>query len=158
MTLATSTPLVVLEILSACVWVGSLVCLAVVAAVAKRVLDGRSQVALFAAVGRRYAVLGSASLLLAVGVGLALAWPPRTWSATVDAAVALAGLLVLATMAGMSQARAMGRRRRRALGVPADPAAAAAVRRGRVAATALRTLMAALTLAVVVLAGVAITH
>lgn len=158
MILAASTPLVVVEILAACVWVGSLVCLAVVSTAARKVLDGRAQVALFAAVGRRYAVLGSASLLLAIGVGLAMAWPPETWSATVEAAVALTGLLVLATAAGMVQARAMGRLRRHSLGSPGDAGLTRAVRRARLVASALRGVMAALSLAVVVLAGVAISH
>jgi hypothetical protein len=37
---------------------------------------------------------------------LALAWRPSTWSNTIDAAVALSGVLVLFTAAGMAQARA----------------------------------------------------
>lgn len=42
--MATSTPLAVVEILSACVWVGSLVCLAVVSGAARGVLDSSAQV------------------------------------------------------------------------------------------------------------------
>jgi uncharacterized membrane protein len=156
--LATSTPLVALELLAACVWVGSLVCLALVTSSARKVLDGPSQVAFFRAIGRRYGIVGTAALLVAIGCGLALAWPPSTWSGTIDAAVVLAGVLVLATIAGMTQARAMTALRRRVVSAPGDISAAEALRRGRTLAGALRGTMAALTLGVLVLAAQAITH
>ncbi len=156
--MTTGAPIVALEILSASVWIGSLVCLAVVSRAARTVLDGPGQVAFFRAVGRRYALVGTGSLLVAIGTGLTMSWPPPTWSATIDAAVALAGLLVLATAAGMAQARTMATLRRRAMTSPADPAARAAARRGRRVATALRLLMAADTLAVVVLAAMALSR
>jgi len=155
--LATSSTLVAVELLAACIWVGSLVCLALVTNAARRVLDGPAQVALFRAVGRRYAVVGTGALAVAIGVGLAMSWPPAGWSTTIDAAVALAGALVLATVAGMVQARAMTRLRRRAVADPED-GIAAAVRRGRRLAGGLRGIMAALTLALVVLAAQAITR
>jgi uncharacterized membrane protein len=154
----TSAPVVAVEILSASVWIGSLVCLAVISQAARKVLEGPAQVAFFRAVGRRYAFVGSGSLLVAIGDGLAMAWPPATWSATIDTAVALAGLLVLATAVGMAQARIMGALRRRAIASPDDRAARASVRRGRRLATSLRLLMAADTLAIVVLAAMAATH
>lgn len=165
-------PLVALEILAACVWVGSIACLAVVTRAARKVLDGPSQVSLFRAVGRSYATVGTVSLLVAIGAGLVIVWPPSSWPATIDAAAALAGLLVLATAAGMAQARAMTRLRRRAVGVGAPAAVGApavggaptaahwgeAVRRGRRVATSLRSLMALVTVAIVVLVAVALTH
>jgi len=154
----TSAPVVALEILSASVWIGSLVSLAVVSQAARKVLEGSAQVAFFRAVGRRYAIVGTASLLGAIGDGLAMAWPPATWTATIDAAVALAGVLVLATAAGMAQARLMGTLRRRAMESPDDHATRASVRRGRRLATSLRLLMAADTLAIVVLAARAVSH
>ena len=156
--MTTSAPVVAVEILAASVWIGSLVCLAVVSQVARTVLEGPAQVAFFRAVGRRYAFVGTGSLLVAIGLGLAMAWPPATWSATIDTAVALSGLLVLATAAGMAQARIMGAVRRRAIASPADPVARASVRRGRRLATSLRLLMAADTLAIAVLAAMAATH
>ncbi len=156
--MTTSAPVVALEILLASVWIGSLVCLAVVSQAARTVLEGPAQVAFFRAVGHRYAIVGTGSLLFASGDGLAMAWPPPTWSATIDTAVGLAGVLVLATAAGMAQARTIGTLRRRAMGSPADPVARAAVSRGRRVATALRLLMAADTLAIVVLAAMAATH
>ncbi|MGH9028678.1 MAG: hypothetical protein ACRDV4_03580, partial [Acidimicrobiales bacterium] len=126
---AVDTPLVALELFAACIWVGSLVCLALVASTARRVLDGPSQVTFFRAIGRRYGIVGTGALLLTIGAGLALAWPPSTWSGTIDAAVALSGALLLTTGAGMAQARAMTNIRRRAVSSPGDAGAAVAVRR-----------------------------
>ena len=156
--LTTNTTLVAVELLAACIWVGSLVCLALVTRAARKVLDGPSQVAFFRAIGRRYGIVGTAALLVAIGCGLALAWPPSTWSSTIDAAVALSGALVLLTGAGMAQARAMTTLRRRAVIAPDDLATAEAVRRGRILAGALRSTMALVTLAVLVLAAQAISH
>ena len=150
--------LVATELLAASVWVGSLASLAVVANVARRALEPRSQVVFFRALGRRYALVGPASLLVSIGVGLAIAWPPSKWSAALASAVALAGALVVATVAGMAQARAMTRRRQKAVSAPGGAASARAVRRGRLVAGGLRGLMAALTLAVVVLCAQAISH
>ena len=156
--LTTSTPLVAVELVAASIWVGSLVCLAVVTAAARRVLDTPSQVALFRAVGHRYGLVGTTTLLVAIGAGLALSWPPAAWSPITDSAVALAGLLVIASGAGMAQARAMTRLRRQATSAPEDQGLAVSVRRGRLLANMLRGLMAAVTLAIVVLAAQIITH
>ncbi|MGH9065139.1 MAG: hypothetical protein ACRDZQ_00775 [Acidimicrobiales bacterium] len=159
--MVSTTFLVTIEILSACVWVGSLACLTVVSSAARHALEGPSQVALFRALGRRYAIVGSGSLLVAIGAGLTLVWPPSAWPGTIDAAAALTGLLVLATAAGMAQARAITRLRRRAEGgATARPALGTleAVRRGRVLASSLRSLMAVVTVAIVVLVAVVISH
>lgn len=156
--LTTSTPLVAVELVAASIWVGSLVCLAVVTAAARRVLDTPSQVALFRAVGRRYGLVGTTALLVAIGAGLAVSWPPAAWSPITDWAVALAGLLVIASGVGMAQARAMTRLRRQATSAPEDQGLAVTVRRGRLLANMLRGLMAAVTLAIVVLAAQIITH
>nr|MBF6558455.1 hypothetical protein [Acidimicrobiales bacterium] len=55
--LATNTPLAAIEFIAACIWVGSLVCLAIVANVARSVLEGPSQVGFFRALGRRYGIV-----------------------------------------------------------------------------------------------------
>lgn len=156
--LATSTPLVAVELVAASIWVGSLVCLAVVTAAARRVLDTPSQVVLFRAVGRRYGLVGTTALLVAIGAGLALSWPPSAWSPITDSATALAGLLVIASGAGMAQARAMTRLRRQAASAPEDRGLSVSLRRGRLLANMLRGLMAAVTLAIVVLAAQIISH
>lgn len=153
MTTAWSAAVLTVELLASCIWVGSMVCLAVVASTARRVLDGRNQVTFLQAIGRRYSRIGTGSLLVAIGAGLWLVWPPSQWSWTIDAAVGIAGGLILATAAGMAQARAMTRLRRRSIADPDDVRAARAVQKGRRVATALRGLMASSTLAIVVLAA-----
>ena len=156
--LATSAPLVAVELIAASIWVGGMVCLAIVAKAARGVLDESSQVAFFRAVGRRYGMVGTASLLIAIAAGLALSWPPSSWSRTIDAAALLAGVLVVATIAGMMQARAMTALRRKLIANAGDSSTAVALRRGRLLANGIRGLMALMTLAIVILAAFAVAH
>jgi len=156
--LATSAPLVAVELIAASIWVGGMVCIAIVAKAARGVLDESSQVAFFRAVGRRYGMVGTASLLIAIAAGLALSWPPSSWSRTIDAAALLAGVLVVATIAGMMQARAMTALRRKLIANAGDSSTAVALRRGRLLANGIRGLMALMTLAIVILAAFAVAH
>lgn len=156
--LRTNTAFVTVELVAACIWVGSMVCLAVVANAARRVLEPRAQVPFFRTVGRRYGLLGTGSLLVAIGCGLVLSWPPSNWSAVTEAAIGASGGLLLISLVAMGQARAMTRLRLQAALAPADRAVATAVRRGGVLAGALRGVMALLTLSVVVLAAQALAH
>ena len=156
--LATSAPLVAVELIAASIWVGGMVCIAIVAKAARGVLDESSQVAFFRAVGRRYGMVGTASLLIAIAAGLALSWPPSSWSRTIDAAAELAGVIVVATIAGMMQARAMTALRRKLIANAGDSSTAVALRRGRLLANGIRGLMALMTLAIVILAAFAVTH
>ena len=156
--LATSAPLVAVELIAASIWVGGMVCIAIVAKAVRGVLDESSQVAFFRAVGRRYGMVGTASLLIAIAAGLALSWPPSSWSRTIEAAVVLAGVLVVATIAGMMQARAMTALRRKLIANAGDSSTAVALRRGRLLANGIRGLMALMTLAIVILAAFAVAH
>jgi uncharacterized membrane protein len=156
--LATSAPLVAVELLTASIWVGGMVCIAIVAKSARDALDESSQVALFRSVGRRYGIVGTASLLIAIAAGLGLAWPPPSWSRIICAAVILAGILVVATVIGMMQARAMTALRRKVIANPEDNSAADALQRGRLLANGIRGLMALLTLAIVLLAAIALAQ
>ena len=156
--LATNTPLVAVELIAASVWVGGMVCLALVAAVAREVLDEASQVRFFRLVGRRYGVLGTTALLVAIAAGLALSWPSLSSSRTIDAALSLAVVLFMATILGMRQARAMTTLRRRMITNPTEGAVVNAVQRGRRWATAIRGLMALITLAIIILAAWIMTH
>ena len=156
--LATSAPLVAVELITASIWVGGMVCLAIVAKAARGVLDESSQVAFFRAVGRRYGMVGTASLLIAIAASLALSLPPSSWSRTIDAAAVLASVLVVATIAGMMQARAMTALRRKLIANPRDSSTAVGLRRGRLLANGIRGLMALMTLAIVILAAFAVTH
>ena len=140
--------LVAVAMLAASVWVGSLVSLAVVSASARRTLDARSRVALFRNVGRTYQYLGTGSLLVAIAVGVALAWPISSAEADVHLELVLSAVLVLVSVVGMAQAKRMTVLRRRALERP-DVGAAALVRRSAILAAALRGLIAGVTLAMV---------
>jgi uncharacterized membrane protein len=147
----TRTVLITIEIVAASIWIGSLVCLALVSGVARRVLDGPDRVTFFRGVGRLYARVGTGSLLVAIAAGVAIGWPPADWTSSTKAALALSIVLVSVTAAGMAQAQQMTLRRRRALAAPQDRDAAKAVERGAALADALRAAIGAVTLAIVVL-------
>ena len=155
---ATSALLVVIELIAASIWVGGLVCIAVVTKVARDVLDGPSQMVFFRSMGRRYSVVGTTSLLVAIAAGLALSWSSLSSSRTIDATVALAGVLVVATILGMRQARAMTSLRRILIANQSDGSMANSLRRGRRLANALRGLLALITLAIVILGAWIVTR
>lgn len=70
------TVLIALALLSSGIWVGSLVCLALVSTVATRELDPVVRVSLFRSIGRLYGRVGTAALLISIATGLALAGSP----------------------------------------------------------------------------------
>jgi hypothetical protein len=145
------TALIAVGMLGASIWVGSLVCLAVVAAASRRVLDQRARVALFRQVGRLYGIIGTGALLVAIVAGLVLAWP---WSAiTRGLAVefVLSGVLVAVSVAGMVQARRMTVARQRLVDRPGDGSAETSVLQGARVAMALRGAIALVTLMIVIL-------
>jgi uncharacterized membrane protein len=146
---AASTPLVALHALSASIWVGGLVAISVVARAASVTLEPAQRIALFRSVGRSYGIVGSVALLIALASG-ALLLRGHAWDGALIAAAVVAAALLVVLAAGMAQARAMTRLRRRAL---ADPSGALdpEVRRGAVLATALRATIGALTLLLVML-------
>lgn len=156
--LRSNTAFVTVALLAGCIWVGSLVCLAVVANAARRVLEPGAQVVFFRTVGRRYGVLGTGALLVAIGCGLVLGWPPSTWSPATAAAIGVSGALLAVSIGAMAQARVMTTLRGRLARAPDSGTLTESVRRGRALAGTLRGLMALLTLAIVVLVAQAVTH
>jgi uncharacterized membrane protein len=146
---AASTPLVALQALAASIWVGGLVAIFVVARAASATLEPAERIALFRSIGRSYGIVGSVALLVALASG-ALLLRHHPWEALLIAATIVAALLVVALAAGMAQARAMTRLRRRALANPGG-GLDAQVRKGAVLATALRGAIGVLTLALVLL-------
>jgi hypothetical protein len=147
------TVLLVIGMLAAATWVGSLVTLAIVSAVARRTLDPRSRVVLFRGVGRLYQFVGTGSLLVAITVGVVLAWPLSELDSALAWEFILSGALVAVSVAGMAQAKRMTVRRRAALEHPDRPDVARSVREGALVAGTLRGLIAAVTFAMVVLAA-----
>jgi uncharacterized membrane protein len=145
-TVAAESALVFLHLLGLSVWVGGFVAIVVVARVASRELAPPVRVAFFRALGRTYGVVATAALAVALATGVVLV-SERGWQGTVLLAGGLAVGLVLATAAGVVQARSMTRLRRRALAQAESPGLAASVRRRALSAALLRATIGALTLA-----------
>lgn len=141
--LATSPLLVFVHLLAVCIWVGGFVAIAVVARAASRTLTVAGRIDLFRAVGRSYGAVGGIALVVGISTGLALL-AGRSWGTGERLALGLAALLVLATVAGVIQARGMTRLRQRAL---EDEEARRSVARGARRAAVLRTLIGAITIA-----------
>jgi len=145
-----SAPLIAVHALAASIWVGGLVAIFVVARAASGTLEPAQRVEFFRALGRSYGIVGSVALLVALASGAVLL-DGHPWDGLMVAAVVVAGALLLATVAGMAQARAMTRLRRQAVaqvgGEPLDPR----VRKGAIVAAILRACIGVLTLALVVL-------
>jgi hypothetical protein len=149
MPLAASAPLVAAELVASSIWVGGLVTISVVAGAASATLDAAPRIEFFRALGRAYGIVGGLALLVAVGCGAALlSGHPWEWRLIVTAV--LASNLLLVTATGIWQARRMTRLRRRAL---SDPGLEETVRRGAIAAQALRGAIGLTTLALVGLAA-----
>ncbi len=147
---AASAPLIAVHALAASIWVGGLVAIFIVARTASRTLEPAQRVEFFRVLGRSYGVVGTLALLVALATG-AILLDEHPWDGLMIAAVVVAGALLVATAAGMAQARAMTRLRRRAVaqvgGEPLDPR----VRRAAIVAAILRACIGVLTLTLVVL-------
>jgi putative copper export protein len=87
--LAVRAFLIAVNLLSAAVWVGGFVAIAVVARVARRTLEPAARIAFFRRLGRAYGVVGGGALVVALCTGAALL-PDAFGSATGLAAVAAA--------------------------------------------------------------------
>ena len=149
--IAGRTVLIAVEMLAASIWIGSLVCLALISSVARRMLDAPTRVALFRSIGRVYGIVGTGALLVGIAAGMVIAGRPSQWSVGVTAALVLSVLLVALTTVAMMQARAMTVFRQRGIDDPHDESAASAMRRGSTIAGALRGGMGLLTLVILVL-------
>jgi hypothetical protein len=142
--------LLFLHLLAVSGWVGGFVTIAVVTRVVRRELPMPAQVAFFRSLGRGYGVVGGLALGVALSTGGALR-SRRGWDEWSAVAVLLALALVLATGAGVVQARDMTRLRERAVREPRDPALTAHIDRNAHRALVLRALIGALTVALLAL-------
>lgn len=147
--IAASTPVIAVNVMATAIWVGGLVTIFVVSRVASRTLEPAQRIEFFRTLGRTYGIVGSTALLVALSTG-ALLLDGHPWDGLMVAAALVAGALLAATAAGMAQARAMTRLRRRAM-AQAGGELDAPVRRGARIAAALRAGIGLLTLALVVL-------
>jgi hypothetical protein len=145
------TVLLAAAMLAASVWVGSLVCLAIVSSAASKVLDSGARVALFRRVGRVHGAVGSGCLAFAIVAGVAIFWPLSEAPPGGIAVLAMALALLLLTAAGMAQARRMSAIRQRHLESPHDQDAARRIQQGARLADLMRGSIAIITLAIIVL-------
>lgn len=146
--MAHNAVLIGIELFAGAVWIGSLICLVVVTGAARSSLDDAAQLEFFRSLGRRYGVVGNVALTVAIGVGLAMLWPPSSWGSLQDTVVALAGVLVIMTALGIRQARSMTKLRRRSLDEAASQALSRRVHQGATLAIALRGAIAVVSLAI----------
>lgn len=147
---AASAPLIAVHVLAVSIWVGGLMAIFVVARAASRTLRPAQRVEFFRALGRSYGIVGSIALLVALASGAALL-DGRPWDGLMVTAAVVAGALLVTTVAGMAQARAMTRLRRRAVAEVGDNSLDDRVDRGAIVAATLRACIGILTLALVVL-------
>jgi hypothetical protein len=139
---------VVVVFLGAAIWVGGYVTVTVVSRVASRTLSADQRVAFFRLFGRVYGgVTGVAFAGVILGGSVLLR--DRRWDATLVAAAVVAIAIVVATVVGVRQARAMTRLRAAAAADVGDTDVVAVVARGARSAAILRLAIGVLTFALV---------
>ena len=146
--------LVTVEVLAASVWIGGLAAIAVVARCVREHLDPPTRVVFFRSLGRRYLRVGLSALLVAYAAGAGLL-ATGDWSNVKSAMVATAAALLLVTITGVVQARALTRLR--AAAIAGDPRLDDHdIERRALRAAALRGLIAVASVTLVVLAAVSL--
>jgi len=124
------------------------------AVAARRTLAPAEQVRFFGALGRRYGIISGLALLVFAATGMGLAGDPSAWTGTETAVAILTVLVAALTVAGVLNAAPVQRVRSQALADPVDAALGARLRSAARTAAALRVLIAAVTLAAVIVAAV----
>lgn len=144
-----------LLVLAAAIWIGGFVAVMLVNASAHTVLSPTDRTALFRNFGRRYLTVAMvAALVIAISGGLLLAAAP--FDGITISILALVGVLVAATIAGVVQARRMSRLRHTANEAEHQDQFARPLKRGSITARILRTVIGLASLALFVLAFVRI--
>lgn len=144
-----------LLVLGASVWVGGLATIIVVNASAHAVLASADRTALFRNLGPRYLTMATvAAIIVAVSGGLLLA--TRPFDGITIGILVLVALLIVATGAGVVQARRMSRLRHTAHESDDPGRFAGRLKRGSIAARLLRTGIALISVALFVMAFVAV--
>ncbi|GAA3751835.1 hypothetical protein GCM10022240_01210 [Microbacterium kribbense] len=142
--------LLIILLLATCVWIGGWATLIVVARTATAALSRADRVSFFRLFGRRFGIVSTIALVLALASGLLLlvAMP---WTALSTWMVVLAVVLLLVVGAGVVQAR-MLTRQRRALIAAHDEGLEARIAAGARAATVLRASLGAISIVILMLA------
>lgn len=141
-----------LNLLAAMVWTGGMVAVALTTVAARQTLEADQQVRFFRALGRRYGVVSGLALALFAVTGFALAGDPSGWSGTEIAVAVLTAAVAGLTVAGVLNAREVQRLRAELLERADDRADDHRLQRARRTANVLRGLIAAVTLAAVIVA------
>jgi len=134
-------------------WVGGLVTLVVVARITSHTLSDADRVATFRGIGRVYGPIGGVALIIALVLGFVLN-PAQPTGGVFWLACVVALCLIVVTIIGVVQARAMTRLRWAARNEPADSEAGRRIARAGRRAGVLRGGIGVLTLALVVLGSV----
>jgi uncharacterized membrane protein len=157
MTAMVNAGVISVHLVALSIWVGSMVTIAVFARASRRVLDDRSRVALFASVGRSFAVVGPVALAVAIVTGLVTAGAMSGWSGQVWAAGAVGVAVLAVSVVAMLQAHRMTGLRRSLADAGDHPKIVETVRRQAALAGGLRGVLGLLTIAAVVLEAVAVS-
>lgn len=140
-----------LLLLSSAIWIGGWVSLLVVARSTTATLSREARVAFFRHFGRRYGIVSTGALIVALIAGsLLLATAP--WTALSACLVVMGAILVAALCIGIFQARRMTRLRRALLAASGDTTLVSRVARGARVAIGLRGAIGAISLVMLVLA------
>ncbi|MGE0304541.1 MAG: hypothetical protein AB7N61_18330 [Acidimicrobiia bacterium] len=145
------TLLITFAMLMASIWVGSLVCLAIVARVSHHALSAQARIEFFRRVGKIYGVVGTGCLAFAIVATVAIYWPPSEFPGVGLVAFGLAVLLMLFTIVGMLQAKTMTIARQREVEMPGDASARRRLERGARLAGTLRLTIAMVTFVILFL-------
>jgi hypothetical protein len=145
------TLLIAFAMLTASIWVGSLVCLAIVARVTRHTLSAQTRIEFFRRVGKIYGVVGTGCLAFAIVAFVAIFGPPSRFPRRGLVAFGLSVLLMLLTVVGMLQAKSMTIARRREVEMPGDAIARRRLERGARLAAALRLTIAVVTFVILFL-------
>jgi putative copper export protein len=155
-----------LHLIGAAVWVGGLVFLGAAVGVARRTLSDADRIRFFRALGRRFALVGGAALLLAIATGVDMASDRDVWGDLTDtdygttllAKLILVGLVIVLTIVHSAiQGPALSRLREQAIARPEDQALATEIRRRSALAGIVSMLNLLATLAILVLAARLVT-
>lgn len=138
--------LFLVNLLAAMTWTGGMVAVTVATIAARHTLPPEQQVRFFRALGRRYGIASGVALALFAATGVGLAGEPSEWTGTETAVAALTAVVAGLTVLGVLNARAVQRLRGQALERPDDAELAGRHRAAARTATALRALIAAVTL------------